>query len=283
MRHTVPLQLGMEPFPGYRLGRLLGYGSFAEVGEAQGDDGSNIALKFLSAERPLATPDEIRSLQAVRKLLHPNLIRIERVWGGIPVLATGLVLLGAVPAAFQYGLWDSNTQDRCGRLELLLLTRLEARDYWQAAAAAAWNRGRGYFAVAVLLWIAALFGGKMSAVQVCAAVAGAVLLWSLYFTLGFRAFSTGMHANRLGLFLTVGVPLLGVASWKASVTLLSVFIPATSLLMGSVVPRSELLLWSAGPVATALLTLFVARRALRSCDSELRRWYELHHGRKVMS
>jgi serine/threonine protein kinase len=70
----------MEPFPGYRLCRLLGCGSFAEVWEAQGDDGSNIALKFLPADGPLATPGEIRSLQAIRQLLHPNLIRIERVW-----------------------------------------------------------------------------------------------------------------------------------------------------------------------------------------------------------
>ena len=63
--------------------------------------------------------------------------------GGIPVLATALVVLAAVPAAFQYGLWDSNTPDRCRRLELLLLTGLTARDYWEAAAAAAWRRGAG--------------------------------------------------------------------------------------------------------------------------------------------
>ena len=71
------------------------------------------------------------------------------------MIATALMLLATVPAAFQYGLWDSSAQDRCRRLELLLLTRLDARDYWEAAAAAAWRRGRGYFAVAVLLWAAA--------------------------------------------------------------------------------------------------------------------------------
>src|SRR5262249_47050159 len=70
--------------------------------------------------------------------------------GGIPGLATGLVLLAAVPAAFQYGLWDSSVQDRCRRLELLLMTGLRPRDYWGAASAAAWQRGRGYFSVAVL-------------------------------------------------------------------------------------------------------------------------------------
>lgn len=80
MRHAVPLQTGMEPFPGYRLRRLLGYGSFAEVWEAEADDGSRAALKFLPAERQHATPGELRSLQAIRQLLHPNLIRIDRVW-----------------------------------------------------------------------------------------------------------------------------------------------------------------------------------------------------------
>ena len=47
--------------------------------------------------------------------------------GGAPAVITGLVLLSAVPAAFQYGLWDSSDQDRCRRLELLLLTELGAQ------------------------------------------------------------------------------------------------------------------------------------------------------------
>ena len=61
-------------------------------------------------------------------------------------------MLAAVPAAFQYGLWDSTDQDRCRRLELLLLTDLSGDDYCHAALAAAWRRGRGYFVVAVVLW-----------------------------------------------------------------------------------------------------------------------------------
>jgi hypothetical protein len=57
--------------------------------------------------------------------------------GGVAALTSALVVLGAVPAAFQYGLWDASAQDRCRRLELLLLTQLEPHDYWDAAAAAA--------------------------------------------------------------------------------------------------------------------------------------------------
>ena len=41
---------------------------------------------------------------------------------GLTGLAAALVVLSAVPAAFQYGLWDSNPHERCRRLELLLLT-----------------------------------------------------------------------------------------------------------------------------------------------------------------
>jgi serine/threonine-protein kinase len=70
----------MEPFPGYRLRNLLGYGSFAEVWDAEAADGRRAALKFLPAEQQHATPGELRCLQTIRQLLHPNLIRIERVW-----------------------------------------------------------------------------------------------------------------------------------------------------------------------------------------------------------
>src|SRR5262249_17351404 len=115
--------------------------------------------------------------------------------GGLPSLAAALVILAAVPAAFQYGLWDANAHERCRRLELLLLTRLGGRGYWGAAAAAAWKRGRGYFVVAVILWLAACWAGQLTCLQAVAAAATGVLLWGLYFTLGFRAFARGFQAN----------------------------------------------------------------------------------------
>ncbi len=70
----------MEPFPGYRLRRRLGRGAFAEVWEALGRDGQVLALKFLPCADGLTTRQELRSLDAVRQLRHPNLVRIERVW-----------------------------------------------------------------------------------------------------------------------------------------------------------------------------------------------------------
>jgi hypothetical protein len=201
--------------------------------------------------------------------------------GGIPAVATGLVLLAAVPAAFQYGLWDSSAQDRCRRLELLLLTRLRAHDYWDAAAAAAWSRGRGYFVVALMLWGAAVLAGRMGAVQAAAALAAGVLLWCLYFALGFRAFSRGAQANGLGLLLTLAVPLLAYFGERSDLAgLTSVLPPGSVYAAAARVPGP---LWCLGPLVTAVLALAVGRIALARCEPELRRWYENHHGRKVMT
>lgn len=202
-------------------------------------------------------------------------------FAGIDGLATALVVLAAVPAAFQYGLWDSSAQDRCRRLELLLLTQLNGEDYWDAAAAAAWRRGRGYFAVALLLWLAAAISGQMTTVQMLAAVASGVVLWGLYFALGFRAFSRGVQANALGMLLTLGLPLLAFALYRAGWPLLAALVPAGAVYEAG---RSlSGLIWLPGAVLAAAVALVLARRALTTCDRELRRWYEQHHGRKVMT
>jgi hypothetical protein len=201
--------------------------------------------------------------------------------GGVAGLTTGLVVLAAVPAAFQYGLWDSNDQDRCRRLELLLLTHLEPRDYWAAAAAAAWRRGRGYLAVALLLWGAAALVGRVSPEQLVLALACAVLLWSLYFTLGFRAFSRGQQANGLGLLLTIGMPLAAFALTRLGGPLLGALVPPGLVYSANAAPVS--LAWLAGPVLIAAVTLLVAQRSLRQCDASLRCWYDQHHGQRVMS
>jgi hypothetical protein len=198
--------------------------------------------------------------------------------GGIPVLTTVLVILAAVPAAFQYGLWDSSTQDRCRRLELLLLTRLEALDYWKAAAAAAWQRGRGYFGVAVLLWLAAVWAGRITAAQGMAALSAGVLLWGLYFALGFRAFSRGIQANALGMLLTVGLPLLVFGCHRAGWPLVAGLIPPGSVYAaGAGVLTIRCLL---GPLFAGVAALCLARSALLDGESQLRRWYDLNHGKR---
>jgi hypothetical protein len=204
----------------------------------------------------------------------------EEKMGGVPGLATALVVLAAVPAAFQYGLWDSNTQDRCRRLELLLLTELGPRDYWSAAAAAAWKRGRGYFWVALILWMAGAVAGKITLAQMAVAMAAGVVLWGLYFTLGFRAFSRGILANRLGLLLTLGLPLLAFTLYKANWHFLADLVPPGSVY--APVGGSPPVYWLAGPLIGGAIMLVLSRFALARCDAELRLWYDQHHGVKVI-
>jgi hypothetical protein len=200
--------------------------------------------------------------------------------GGIAGLATALVVLSAVPAAFQYGLWDSSAQDRCRRLELLLLTNLSGKDYWHAAAAAAWKRGRGYFAVAVLLLVAAAISGQAGVVQVLAALAAGVVLWALYFALGFRAFSRGQQANRLGMLLTVGLPLATFSLYRAGWPFLGAMLPTGAVYQWA--SRSSSAVWLVGIVVAGLTALAIARISRARCEVELRGWYGRHHGAKVL-
>jgi hypothetical protein len=198
--------------------------------------------------------------------------------GGASMLATALVVLAAVPASFQYGLWDANAQARARRLELLLLTDLGPRDYWDAACAAAWRRGRGYFVAALLLWGAAVLGGRLSVAQALAGLAAGVLLWSLYFALGFRAFARGAQANGLGMILTVGLPLAAVALARLGLPTVASWLPPGMVYAAGGSPT-----WLIGPAAAAALTLALGRRTLAGCDADLRRWYDRNAGAKVMA
>jgi hypothetical protein len=200
--------------------------------------------------------------------------------GGIPAVAAGLTLLAAVPACFQYGLWDPSAQDRCRRLELLLLTELSGRDYWDAAAAAAWRRGRGYFAVAVLLWLAAAIAGRASVAQVTAALAAGVVLWGLYFVLGFRAFARGRQANGLGSFLTLGLPFGTFALSRSGWPLLAALTPPGTVYY-PLAGAPATLLWLPGVVVGGVAALVLGRVAQRHCDRNLRDWYDQNSGRKL--
>lgn len=79
------------PLPGYQLQRLRGVGGFASVWEAKSSTGEQVALKFMSSNAG-STSRELRSLQAIQTLDHPNLLRIRQVWSlpGCIVIAMDL-------------------------------------------------------------------------------------------------------------------------------------------------------------------------------------------------
>jgi serine/threonine protein kinase len=85
------LNIGSQPYPGYRLCRPIGRGGFSEVWQAEGPDGL-VALKFLPCNARQTAAREVRSLQAISQLEHPHLLRIQRIWGyeGFVVLAMDL-------------------------------------------------------------------------------------------------------------------------------------------------------------------------------------------------
>ena len=147
-------------------------------------------------------------------------------WGGAPAVATAMVVLAGVPAAFQFGLWDTTTQDRCRRLELLLLTELAPLDYWNASLAASWRRGRGYAVSAALLWLALGLSDRAGVGETLASVAGGAVLWCFFFAVGFRGFSTGNQASGLASLLVLGAPLLLMAFLKGGHPDFADFVPA---------------------------------------------------------
>jgi serine/threonine protein kinase, bacterial len=74
------LQIGKEICPGYHLRRLLGRGGYGYVWEAEKEDHTLVALKFLPCGLGLAASKEIRAISALNHVRHPNLITIEKVW-----------------------------------------------------------------------------------------------------------------------------------------------------------------------------------------------------------
>jgi serine/threonine protein kinase len=86
------LEVGAEPFPGYKLVGLRGSGGYSQVWEAVTKEGTSIALKFMPSRDDLAAALELRMIQAISELTHPNLIHIRQVWGqpGFVVIAMEL-------------------------------------------------------------------------------------------------------------------------------------------------------------------------------------------------
>jgi hypothetical protein len=204
---------------------------------------------------------------------------IFELWGGPPMVAASMCVLAAVPAAFQFGLWDPTVADRCKRLELLLLTDLTAGDYWHASRAAAWRRGRDYFWIACIVWVALAVSGRAHWYQSLAAAAGGVALWAFSFAVGFRAFSTGTQAGGTASTLTLGFPLLLFALLQADLEPVAAFVPTAACYLP--VRSGVTWAWAAGFATLIAATVVVARRGLAGCDANLRVWFDANQGRRA--
>lgn len=91
MTRSLILAPGLEPFPGYKLGNLLGKGGWGEVWRADDAAGKPCALKFM-AQRNIAAAYEIRALNAIKELRHPNLLGIDKIWSAAGYLVIQMPL-----------------------------------------------------------------------------------------------------------------------------------------------------------------------------------------------
>jgi hypothetical protein len=203
------------------------------------------------------------------------------IWGGPAMVAASMCVLSAVPAAFQFGLWDPTVADRCRRLELLLLTDLTPDDYWHASLAAAWRRGRAYLVIACMLWVALAVSGRSAWYESLAAFLGGLALWGFSFAVGFRAFSTGNQAGGVASGLTLGLPLVLFALLRGGLTHAAAFVPTAVCYLPVRTGGGITWSWAAGFVFLLVLTWLLVRVGLAGCDAGLRKWYDANQGRKT--
>lgn len=74
------LWIGKSLGPDYQLRRFRGRGAFGSVWEAVNAEGKLVALKLLPCDDPMVAAQEIRAIQVVNHLRHPNLTPIDQVW-----------------------------------------------------------------------------------------------------------------------------------------------------------------------------------------------------------
>ncbi len=94
----LPPRVGDQPVRGHRLVRRRGRGGFAEVWEAEAPGGFRVALKFVRLSSPLRAA-ELRAVEVVREIRHPNLLASFGSW-----LIDDLLIVGMELA--DRSLWD---------------------------------------------------------------------------------------------------------------------------------------------------------------------------------
>lgn len=212
--------------------------------------------------------------------LGRHVFAILEALGGVPAVCTVLFLLAAVPFAYQYGLWDSSIPDRCRRLELLLLTELDANDYAVASFAASWRRGGGYVWAAGLLLAAGWWSGRHALANVAAAGMLGLLVILLYFAVSYRVFASNRGGAALGFGLTVVLPLLTWGLGSIDAGRFAAWTPPGAIYYALFADSRDT--WT--PVAGAFVlglaaSAILLQLGLLHFDAELRRWFDQHSGK----
>ncbi|HVJ81099.1 MAG TPA: hypothetical protein VNC50_08520 [Planctomycetia bacterium] len=198
--------------------------------------------------------------------------------GGVAGFAAALFVLAAVPAAYQYGLWDGSLPERCKRLEVYLPTELDVSDYALASLESSWSRGRGYFWIAAILLVAGYVAGRLDLVALVLAVAAGLALLALYFAIAFHQFARSRGNSSLGFALTVMAPLCAWALAANGAEGIAKLLPPAAVFYSAsrgVAP--------VGTLATVFVFFAIAFallwRTWGRFDGELRRWYDEHQGK----
>lgn len=89
---SVRLEVGTSPVPGYVLKTERGRGAQGTVWEAMAADGTRAAIKFLPARSGPQVVQELKNLQAMKEIVHPNLIRIRGIWSTAGYIAVAMDL-----------------------------------------------------------------------------------------------------------------------------------------------------------------------------------------------
>ncbi len=116
---------GDQPIPGFVLVRPRGRGGFGEVWEAEASGGFRVALKFVRLS-PRARVAELRALEFVRDIRHPNLLASFGSWTVGDFLIVGMELADR-------SLWDRYVE--AGDEGLLGIPRSELLGYMGDSAA----------------------------------------------------------------------------------------------------------------------------------------------------